>query len=207
MPGRGHRTRPGGPLIGEHMDLELNTMLVALMFVTILSMGIGNILVTLADVFNHATRSRRSGVHVAWIVLLLLVHFNLFWETKELINREVWRFGDFLLVIAGPVLLFFATNVLLTDPSERESVDLERFFVGLGRRFFLMLVAVQVWTLVVAFTLIGGLSSSDTFNIALGVLPLFLMLKTAHRIQVAGVVVAWVLALLSMVFRGAGLIS
>ena len=189
------------------MDLELNTVLVALMFVTILSMGIGNILVTLADVFNHATRSRRSGVHVAWIVLLLLVHFNLFWETKELVDREVWRFGDFLLVIAGPVLLFFATNVLLTDPSERESVDLERFFVALGRRFFLMLVAVQAWILVVAFTLIGGLSSSDTFNIAFGVLLLFLMLKSAHRIQVAGVVVAWVLALLSMVLRGAGLIS
>ena len=189
------------------MDMELNTMLVALMFVTILSMGIGNILVTLADVFNHATRSRRSGVHVAWIVLLLLVHFNLFWETKELINREVWRFGDFLLVIAGPVLLFFATNVLLTEPSERESVDLESFIVALGRRFFLMLVAVKAWTLVVGFTLIGGVSGSDIFNIAFGVLALALMLKSEQRIQVAGVAVGWVLALLGMVLWGMGLFS
>jgi hypothetical protein len=189
------------------MDIELNTMLVALMFVTILSMGIGHILGTLADIFNHATRSRRSGVHVAWIVLLLLVHFNLFWETKELVDREVWRFGDFLLVIAGPVLLFFATNVLLTDPSERESVDLKGFFGALGRRFFLMLVAVQAWTLVVAFTLIGGLSGSDTFNAAFGLLPLLLMLNSSHRIQIAGVVVAWVLALLAMILRGVGLFA
>jgi len=114
------------------MDMPLNTLLVALMFVTILSMGIGNILVTLADVFNHAT------------------------------------------------------NVLLTEPSERESAELESFFVALGRRFLLMLAAVQAWTLVVAFTLIGGLSGSDAFNIAFGVLALVLMLNSAHRIQVAG---------------------
>ena len=88
-----------------------------------------------------------------------------------------------------------------------ERPDLEGFFAVLGRRFFLMLVAVKAWTLVVAFTLIGGLTSSDTFNIAFGVLPLVLMLNSAHRIQVAGVAVAWVLALLSMVLRGAGLIS
>jgi hypothetical protein len=189
------------------MDIELNTMLVALMFVTILSMGIGNVLVTLADVFNHATRSRRNGVHVAWMVLLLLVHFNLFWETKELVDRKVWKFGEFLLVIAGPVLLFFATNVLLTEPSEEESADLEGFFAVLGRRFFLMFLAVQAWILVVAITLIGGLSSSDTFNITFGVLALVLMLKSAHRIQVAGVAVGWVLALLGMTLRGVGLIS
>jgi hypothetical protein len=207
MPGRGRRARPDGPPKEKPMDMELNTVLVALMFVTILSMGIGNILVTLADVFNHATRSRRSGVHVAWIVLLLLVHFNLFWQTKALVDREAWQFGDFLLVIAGPVLMFFATNVLLTAPSERESVDLEKFFAALGRRFFLMLVAVQAWILVVAFTLMGGLSSGDTFNIAFGVLPLVLMLNSAHRIQVAGVAVAWVLALLGMVLRGVGLIT
>jgi len=60
------------------MDIQLNTLLVALMFVTILSMGIGNILSSLADIFNHATSSRRHPVHISWIVLLLIVHFNLF---------------------------------------------------------------------------------------------------------------------------------
>ena len=40
------------------MEIELNTLLVALMFVTILVMGIGNILMVLADVINRATAAR-----------------------------------------------------------------------------------------------------------------------------------------------------
>ncbi len=107
------------------MDIDLNTMLVALMFVTILSMGIGNILGTMADIFNHATSARRDRVHVGWIVFLLLVHFNLFWYTKAILDVEVWRFGGFLMAMAGPVLIFFATNILLTDPPEEDPVDLQ----------------------------------------------------------------------------------
>ena len=73
------------------MDIELNTMLVALMFVTILSMGIGNVLVTLADVFNHATRSRRSRVHVAWVVLLLLLFERRLQQVEELGDMRMHR--------------------------------------------------------------------------------------------------------------------
>lgn len=175
------------------MDIQLNTLLVALMFVTVLSMGIGNILVSLADIFNHATPSRRNRVHVGWILLLLLVHFNMFWHTKEILNVEDWRFGGFLLAIAGPVLMFFATSILITNPPDDSKTDLDSFFSDLGRRFFVMFAVLQGWVVVVSYSLSGNFVLADGFNLAFMVLALVLAARKDQIIQVAGIWVAWCL--------------
>ena len=187
------------------MDIELNTLLVALMFVTILCMGLGNILMVLADLFNHATISRRAGIHAGWMVLLLIVHFNLFWHTKSILEAENWRFGDFLLAIAGPVLLFFASSVLLTPPSEEEQEDLKAFWLEIARRFFLMFAAVQGWILVVDFAIVGQLSSGDALNLALGVLALFLATSRSLKVHLIGLCVAWGIGLISAAMHTMGL--
>ena len=183
------------------MDIQLNTLLVALMFITILSMGIGNILGSLADIFNHATCSRRGRVHVSWIVLLLLVHFNLFWQTKEILDVENWEFGGFLLTIAGPVLLFLATSILLTDPPEGDREDLTSFFVGLGRRFFLFFALLQVWVIGVGFTLTGSFVVTDLVNSLFLVLAVSLAASANERFHNVGAFLAWGLGLASFAIR------
>lgn len=183
------------------MDIQLNTLLVALMFITILSMGIGNILVSLADIFNHATPSRRDRIHVGWIVLMLLVHFNLFWHTKAILDVENWSFLGFLLTMAGPVLLFFATSILLTDPPADFKPDLDSFFVGLGRRFFLMFAVVQAWVVWVGYSMTGFFVASDILNIAFMILGFFLAFNSGERLQRMGIFLAWGLVLGSMAIR------
>ena len=183
------------------MDIGLNTLLVALMFVTILSMGIGNILGALADIFNHATPSRRDRVHVAWIVLLLLVHFNVFWHTKAILDVEDWRFAGFLLTIAGPVLMFFATSILLTDPPDLEPERLRQFFDDLGRRFYLMFALLQVWIVAVGGALTGSFVTTDLANVAFFVLALLLAAKPERPYQVPGAVAAWSLGLVGLALR------
>ncbi len=186
------------------MDIQLNTLLVALMFVTILSMGIGNILVTLADIFNHATPSRRGKIHIAWVLLLLIVHFNLFWHTKAILEVEDWQFSGFLLTMAGPVLMFFATSILLTEPPEDAKPNLVSFFVGLGRRFFVMLAILQAWVVVVGFAISGAFLPSDAVNVCLMVLALVLAFSTSERMQVFGIFAAWGLVLGSGAIRWVG---
>ncbi len=183
------------------MDIDLNTLLVALMFVTILSMGIGNILGTLADIFNHASAARRDRVHVTWIVLLLIIHFNLFWHTKSILAVEGWEFGGFLLTMAGPVLMFFATSILLTSPPEDAAADLHGFFVGLGRRFFAMVALLQAWIVVVGLVMTGTFLATDLVNVAFVVLAVVLAMSTAPRSQFIGVLSAWGLGLASLVVR------
>ena len=185
------------------MDIQLNTLLVALMFVTIVSMGIGNILVSLADIFNHATPSRRVKVHVGWILLLLLVHFNLFWHTREILNVENWQFGGFLLAIAGPVLMFFATSILLTDPPDDPQPSLTSFFHKLGRRFFVMFALMQAWIVVVGYSMSGGFVTTDIVNVCLLILALVLAFTSSEKMQTAGILIAWALVLASGAIRWA----
>jgi hypothetical protein len=195
---------PGAPNITEEfsgMDIQLNTLLVALMFVTILSMGIGNILVSLADIFNHATPSRREKVHIGWIFLMLLVHFNLFWHTKAILEVEDWEFGGFLLTMAGPVLMFFATSILLTDPPSDAKPDLATFFSRLGRRFFLMFALLQAWIVVVGYTMTGSFVVSDILNVGFFALGLFLASNLNERPQKMGIILAWGLGLGSFAVR------
>jgi hypothetical protein len=187
------------------LDVDLNTLLVALMFVTVLSMGIGNILVSLADIFNNATPSRRDRVHVAWIILVLLVHFNLFWHTKEILNVEDWQFGGFLLAVAGPVLLFFATSIMLTEPPADVKPDQATFFFGLARRFFLMFAIVQGWVVLVGYNLSGAFITQDFTNIAFGLLALFLAFSSKAQVHNLGVWIAWALVLTSGAIRWLGI--
>jgi hypothetical protein len=183
------------------VEIDLNTMLVALMFVTILSMGIGNILGTMADVLNHATTARRDRIHVAWIILLLLVHFNLFWHTKAILDVEHWEFEGFLLAMAGPVLIFLATSILLTSPPETQPVDLHRFFVNLGRRFFFVFAFTQAWIILAGYAMTGVFMVTDLVNVALLILSIVLASSTAQRVQLVGVVTAWGLSLGSLAIR------
>lgn len=183
------------------MDIQLNTLLVALMFVTILSMGIGNILISLADIFNHATPSRRDRVHVGWIVLILIVHFNMFWHTKAILAVEDWEFGGFLMAMAGPVLMFFATSILLTNPPTNEEPELGEFFISLGRRFFWMFAALQTWIVLVGLTMTGSFVSTDAVNLLFAVLAVLLALSNGGRIQILGIWVAWGLGLSSFGIR------
>ena len=183
------------------MDVGLNTLLVALMFVTILCMGIGNILMVLADVFNHATPSRRDRVHVSWIVLLLLIHFNLFWNTKAILNVDDWRFAGFLMAIAGPVLMFFVTSIALTAPPEQDRPDLKEFFDSLGRRFYLMFAVLQIWVVTVSYSLIGSFIATDLVNVGLFALALFLARFPREPYQLLGIWIAWGLGLTSLAIR------
>ena len=187
------------------MEIDLNTMLVALMFVTILSMGIGNILGTMADIFNHATTARRDRIHVAWIILLLVVHFNLFWYTKAILDVPEWTFGGFMLAMAGPVLIFLATSILLTNPPDENPVDLQEFFVKLGRRFFFVFALTQVWIILAGYAMTGVFVVTDLTNVTFVILAVVLALANSQRVQVAGIVIAWSLGLANLAMRGLNL--
>ena len=53
--------------------MELSrALLVAIMFVVLLSIGIGNILMSLAAMVDRRSPLTASRMHVSWIVLLLL---------------------------------------------------------------------------------------------------------------------------------------
>ena len=186
------------------MDIELNTILVALMFVTILSMGIGNILGTMAEIFHHSETGHRSRIHVAWIVLVLLVHFNIFWNTKALLEVEQWSFGGFLIAIAGPVLLFLATSVLLNRPPSPETGDQQDLFTQLCRRFFIIFGLLQIWVVSAGFAMTGAYVPTDLVNVIFFVLAILLAINRSSRVQLIGLITAWGLGVASFTISWLG---
>ena len=95
------------------------TLLVAIMFVTILAMAIGNILMASAEIAGGLRRPMPERIQLSWIFLMLFALLSLFWETTVLLEVENWLFIEFLYVIAGPMVLLFATSVI-TAPTHDE---------------------------------------------------------------------------------------
>ena len=121
------------------------TLLVAIMFVTIVVTGLVNILMFLSNLV--AEESKTDALHANWIALLLIFYLNFFWQTTLILEIQGWNFLSFVGFIIGPIILLFATNLLLAAPKAGEPTMPDRHHFEFSGRFFFLLLLVQVWTI------------------------------------------------------------
>jgi hypothetical protein len=148
---------------------------------------------------DRRSRPQLYAVHTGWVVLLLLVHFNLFWNMIDIFSLETWRFHDFLYVIAGPIVLFFATHVILAHGDDGE---MREHYYSVSRQFFLFLALLQLWSAGVGFVLLQGLTPAGVFNLVFLVFALILASTRRPEIHRAGVFASWLLFLTAQVLQG-----
>ena len=182
-------------------------MLVAIMFVMLLSLGIVSIITALASVVNKRSDVKVSGVHLSWLVLLLIAHFNMFWYTFDILNVEDWGFMGFLYTIAGPILIFFASSILVPDGSVDDRSELKDYYLRISRQFFQIFAIVQLWILGSDLVLHGGFVPASLLNLAVLVLAVVLSISRAESVHRAGVVVAWLIFVVQLALRGFGVLS
>ena len=182
------------------------SILVAIMFVMILSIGIASILMALAALIDKHSKCKNYGVHTSWMILLLLAYFNLFWQTTDLFSIEDWLFQDFLYVIAGPIIILFATNLLVPDPSSRGSSDMQAHYFGISRQFFCLVALSQVWSAGTDLVLKRGFTAGSGFNVIIVGLALILAFSRVpkNHALVSGVI--WLVFLVSIAFREFGIV-
>ena len=182
------------------------SILVAIMFVMILSIGIASILMGSANLVNQRSKYKTYWIHTNWMILLLLTYFNLFWQTTALFSIEDWMFHDFLYVIAGPIIIVFATDLLMPDPASEGSNDLRDHYFNISRQFFTLIALSQVWAAGTDLVLKRGLTAGALFNLAVMGLAGVLVFSREPKTHGAVSVLVWVVFLLSITFRGLGLI-
>ena len=182
------------------------SILVAIMFVMILSIGIVNILASLASKIDYRASQENKGICISWIILLLMAHFNMFWHTIDILSIEAWRFVGFLYIITGPVLIFFATDLMLPGSSQSETRDQKGHYFLVSRRFFFILALLQLWMIGVDFVFGKGFTGSGGFNIAMLALAVTLASSQSTNLHVWGTVAAWAIFMISAVLRGLGVI-
>lgn len=179
------------------MDIS-STMLVALMFVGLLSISIGNILIGTAIIYDNRSDIKLDWIHIGWTALLLLVCFDLFWQTIDLFTQKEWGFGGFLYVILGPILITFAGQILLPDLTRTEGLDLKHHYSSVNSEFFILFALLEFWQIGVDFFFGDGLTRSSAVSTAAIVLLLalaFTVRPSAHRY---GIIAAALLFLLSI---------
>lgn len=98
-------------------------------------MSIAKLLGSLADGVAFHARKYDWWV-ILWKVILLLIIFNVFWNTRFLIRLEKYGYVGFLYSIIIPLLTYYAAVILV-----------DRNFYHLRKTFFSILFLLQVWTI------------------------------------------------------------
>ncbi|MDX2428785.1 MAG: hypothetical protein QNK22_08855 [Xanthomonadales bacterium] len=173
------------------------TLLVAIMFVTIVVTGIVNILMFLSTLL--AGKVKTHPLHSNWVILLLVAYLNFFWQTTLILEIEGWTFLSFIGFMIGPIALLFATNLMVEAPdSEKQSV-LDQFYFKISRLYFILLFFVQLW--VVGLDLWFESVAFPTFMAGfIAAVFLGLALVRNYKVHVAGAVLTWAAFLLASGF-------
>lgn len=161
------------------------TLLVAIMYVTIVATGLITVLMALSDIVGN--KRQTDPLHSAWIVLLLIVYLHFFWETTAILEIEDWHFLSFLAFIAGPIVLLFATNLIVSGAETETGETVTAVYFQQAPRFFLLLCLVQVW--IVGLDLVFSNVNFDTWvTTVAGLLFLGLAISKSYRLHSAGAI-------------------
>ncbi|MEJ2516145.1 MAG: hypothetical protein P8102_13135 [Gammaproteobacteria bacterium] len=106
----------------------------------ILGLGIAQILAGVGRILQYKG-VRMYWVHALWAVLLLHFHFSLWWKFWSVREALQLNYASFVLLLLGPMLLFFSARLLIPDFSDPGEADLSDYYYSV-RRIFLSVILV-----------------------------------------------------------------
>jgi len=183
-----------------------NSLLVAMMFIMVLSIGIANILMALPPLVDRRVDLVIDRVQLSWLILVLLLHLDLFWQVLFILEREEWEFAGFLYIITGPVVLLFAASILIPDPS-RASGDSNADYFAITQPVFTLLALVLAWLVGVDLIFGSGVEPATVWDLVAAGLCAALALSRSRRVHLFGAGLAWLLFLSVLTARGVGLLA
>jgi hypothetical protein len=111
-------------------------------------------------------------------------------------------FGQFLFIISGPILLLFATNLMLPDSARASDGNYRAHYYGIASRFFGLLAGLMAWMLGVDLLFGGGMSTITWLNVFEGGLLVIVALSTRPPVHHAVTLLTAVIMVLGPVLQG-----
>jgi hypothetical protein len=171
------------------------TLLVAIMYVMIISIGLSNLLMALSDLVGGRLKVKPDRVHTSWLLLLLFAYFNYFWQTTAILEIDDWQFLSFIGFLTGPMCLLFGTNLLVVMP-DSDDISPQAHYMQHSNRFFLLLCLFNAW--VVGLDYFSENMTMDTWVSGIIALLCFaLMASDSYKVHKLAAPVGWVLILTS----------
>ncbi len=104
----------------------------------ILSFSLARTLTNIAPIFSP---EHRYWVHSAWVLGLLVLHAQLFWQIWLYQGVEVWTFVEFVLLLMGPIMLLIGASLLVPAGAVP---DYRIYFESMRGPFYSVLIVITV---------------------------------------------------------------
>jgi hypothetical protein len=124
-------------------------LIVALMFATIVTMAVVNLLSLFAERLKATGGVLADVGETLWLILVMLISLSMFWQCIDILNIEDWSFTEFLFIVLGASILFFSTTSI---PKFKIS-DSEIQRIKENSVFFCLMASFQAWLLLLDATL------------------------------------------------------
>jgi len=100
----------------------------------IISLGLARLLETHAHLLKHGKRVKWSPTYVAWLLILVLSHIDIWASLWQVHENARWSAGDIGLSLLATALLLYAA-IFATPETAAEEVDLWAFHLENRRRY------------------------------------------------------------------------
>jgi hypothetical protein len=165
----------------------------AVMFALLMGMGVVRLITGLAEMIKHRARVRPYWVHGAWLFLLLLLYFHVWWSFWDFRLAPHWNYLTYLFLLAGPVALFTATSLLIPDVGAEEDVDSRSYYFRVHRSFFATMSVAVVWGMSIRPVMFGQMDPILEWLLLFLAVTVTLAVTKNEMVHAVLTVVAWVL--------------
>lgn len=102
----------------------------------IIGLGLTRLVEDLSRMFKHSSMDTFFFVQLAWVLFTLALHIQYWWAFWDYRKVKVWTYPKFLLLLSGPVVLYFAASCASHIESDG---DWKTPFIKNHLRYFLAL--------------------------------------------------------------------
>lgn len=165
---------------------------ISVLVVVLNAIGLGTLMVGMASFLRKppAKGLKISGLLLAWLALHVYLHVMLWWRFYGVEISKSFNFFSYLFMLVGPMVLLFASTMLL--PEEEEGmVDMTAHFERIRRRFFTFETLFWVWALLFAPVISGFWGAAWPFWSAMVGLSLLMVFVSSRHLRIVLTSGAW----------------
>lgn len=183
-------------------------MIVALLYVTVVSFGLAGLLGNISAALRKGNGIELAPVHMHWILILLVVHFNMAWHAVYITNITDWHYYGFLFIVLGPIIAFFAANAVAPAPLPDTSTEaLMKQYWDMKPILVRLFIILQCWTIGADLMLNRGFTGSGILNGLLLLIALALNFSNEKKVHQFGIGGIWLVYVVAIVLRSLGTID
>ena len=112
----------------------------------ILGLGLSQLFGGIGDLVQVRRKVKLYWLHSLWVLLLIVLHANMWWSFWALRGVADWTYVIFVYVLIGPATLVIASHMVIPELIDSR-IDNERYYFDTSPLFFGILTLAAIWSM------------------------------------------------------------